>query len=92
MAYIPPKYIASVSVMKGPPRTYHVSWQGLIIADCNTKSNAHTIAKNLNRMLRRFLTDTNPVYVTTFEQAFGDWCAVASDPSQGFQPTLSESP
>jgi hypothetical protein len=67
---------------------YVVIWEGQTIAQGQTKSNARTLAKYINKWLRVMQT-VNTVYRTPFGNAFQNYILAAGSPSAGFMPVLN---
>jgi pimeloyl-ACP methyl ester carboxylesterase len=92
VAYIPPEFLARVNIAGSHPRLYNVWWMGLTITKNATKSNAHTVAKNWNRLLRRLLTDTTLINTAAFQESWSNWLVAAANPANGITPTLNVGP
>jgi pimeloyl-ACP methyl ester carboxylesterase len=67
---------------------YVVIWEGQTVAQGQTKSNAKTLAKYINKWLRVQQT-VNTVYRTPFTNAFNNYILAAGSPSGGFMPVLN---
>jgi len=89
VAYIPPVYVARAQIVGSHPRTYIVVQGADLICTCATKSEAHTIAKALNRLYRRLLEDSQSLSKTAFNDAINYFLLAAANPASGITPTLN---
>jgi Lipase (class 3) len=89
MAYIAPALQARTALLGSHPRIYAVQWMGQIIAQCDTKSAAHTIARNVNRMCRRLLVDAAPLRTISFGNAISAWITAAAAGPPNAVPALA---
>jgi pimeloyl-ACP methyl ester carboxylesterase len=86
--YIPVNYRAKV-VKQG--NLYTITWMGLTIATGNTKSNARTLAKYINKWLRVQQTVAS-INNQAFRNAFIAYANVCSSNLTGFMPVLTVNP
>lgn len=86
MAYIPPFYQARAESIGTLPKSYVVFWMGENIVLGLGKSQARTVARNLNRFLRRLLADADTIHSGPLQTALTAWLLAASNASSGITP------
>lgn len=84
---IPKAYqVTIVTVQKG---VYDVYWVGFIIATQLKRRQAHILRRDLNRFLFR-LQLAEPLWVSAFYSAFGEYLTAAANSSMGFMPVMQQ--